>query len=140
MRVFEEDNGSFRERVNFVDENNVYVGYDMSQCCCEHAGYFFTLKAPDSATSMDPVDGDDPLIKSMGLACKERLERYRFNVDYCVQLEDGDCDNGGNAIFKLEAEGLPDLYLVLFNVHNGYYGHGFTFEVPQGTMRKDGYL
>ena len=36
MKIFEDN-----IKVNFVDENNVFVGYDMRQSCCEQAGYFF---------------------------------------------------------------------------------------------------
>ena len=28
--------------VNFVDENNTLIGYDMSQCCCEDADWFIS--------------------------------------------------------------------------------------------------
>ena len=28
--------------INFVDENNVFVGYDLEQQCCEEADWFFT--------------------------------------------------------------------------------------------------
>ena len=41
MKIFNklEKNGWGR-KVNFVDENNVVLGYDMSQDCCERAGWF----------------------------------------------------------------------------------------------------
>lgn len=35
MKIFERDG-----KINFVDENNVLLGYDMSQDCCEHADWF----------------------------------------------------------------------------------------------------
>lgn len=35
MKIFDKDG-----KVNFVDENNVIVGYDTNQHCSEHAGWF----------------------------------------------------------------------------------------------------
>jgi hypothetical protein len=39
MKKFE-DNG----KINFVDENNVFMGYDMERSCCEVADWFISPK------------------------------------------------------------------------------------------------
>ena len=31
------------EKINFIDENNVFVGYDLGQNCCENASWFISL-------------------------------------------------------------------------------------------------
>jgi len=33
MEIFERED----ERINFVDENNVFVGYELGAMCCEEA-------------------------------------------------------------------------------------------------------
>ena len=42
MKFFGQD--SYRGRINFVDENNVALGYDYSSSCCENFGYFLNLQ------------------------------------------------------------------------------------------------
>lgn len=39
MKIFDKYE-NWNDRVNFVDENNVLLGYDMSQSCCEKAYWF----------------------------------------------------------------------------------------------------
>lgn len=122
MKVFEgTPKGSRDEKVNFVDENNVFVGYDMGQSCCEHAEWFIA---------------DSVLVKMPATRCNgEGLENYRFDPDFCeepnaLQYEDMDCDaldSGGMVVFKL-TDGHNEKYLHLFNCHNGYYSHGFEFK------------
>lgn len=45
-------------------------------------------------------------------------------------MDSFDLDAGRMVAFKLTALGKPDLFLHLYNAHNGYYGHGF--EVKHG--------
>ena len=119
MKVFEE----FENKVNFVDDNDVYVGYDLGQDWCEHAGWFI----------QDKIEKDT---ETNSLFCD--LTKYIFDKDFYEEIQDG--DGGGTAIFKLTApNNKPDLYLHLFNVHNGYYGHGFTVK-HNGVIVKGGYL
>lgn len=41
MKIFNEQRGRFWSgRWNFVDDNDVFVGYDSEQDCCEHASYY----------------------------------------------------------------------------------------------------
>ena len=49
MQVFEKSSdGGWGNRLNVVDENNVFVGYDFESSCCESFGYVFTDKKPAS--------------------------------------------------------------------------------------------
>ena len=43
MKIFD---GDF-DKVNFVDENNVFVGYDLLQDCCEDANWFIADREID---------------------------------------------------------------------------------------------
>jgi hypothetical protein len=119
MKIFEGKDSSWGEKINFVDNNDVFVGYDMGQCCCEGADWFIA----DTITPYSYDSDDDS---------KEvpDVEAYVFDKDFFQEVESGDLDDGGMVAFKLIAENKPNLYLHLFNCHNGYYGHGF--EVKHG--------
>lgn len=122
MKIFKETPSSWHEKVNFVDKNNVVVGYDLSQSCCEHAGWYISEEKR--------IDSDDE--KSVS---EEVLPDYVFDKDFFEEAEKYDCP----VRFRLMAEGKPDLFLHLFNIHNGYYSHGFTL-TRSGTIVKEGSL
>lgn len=124
MRIFQSSNG----KTNFVDTNDVYVGFDSWQSCCESFGYFFTYiefgEVLHSTYGYDHPKGDpenrDP----------ENLAHLVFDPTF-FQTQ-GDSDGGGYAIFRLvdPTNDWGGIFLVLYNHHNGYYGHGF--EVKHG--------
>jgi hypothetical protein len=108
-------------KVNFVDSNDVILGYDLEQNCCEHA--FWTIsKNPDGSDRIfEGGEGPDII----------EIEGYAFDPGFC-ELQDcsDEYECGTVAIFKLvdsEYEQKPPLYIRLENHHNGYYSHGFTF-------------
>ena len=111
MRVLENQNESWASKTNFVDENNVVVGFDMSASCCESFGWYFA-ESPD-ATEDQAVKPD-----------ADTLLAYRFDTGYHRTKNTGS-DDGGEAVFMLTAPEKPTLFLVLYNHHNGYYSHGF---------------
>lgn len=122
MKVFEKDG-----KINFVDENNVFVGYDYSQDCCESFGYFISDKILDSIPEKIENKNDFD------------LEDYIFDIDFIQENLLKGIDEGGSVTFKLQKlwlnRGAADLYLCLFNSHNGYYGHGFTIDIEDKTFR-----
>lgn len=111
MRIFDRDG-----KYNFIDDNNVFVGYDSWTDCCETAD-FLILEGPDEFASWDDAAPE---------VDEERLLPYSFDPTYFESPENPDfLEEGGAAQFRLVATGKPDLYLVLYNCQNGYYGHGF---------------
>jgi hypothetical protein len=112
---------TFPGKVNFIDSNNVILGYDLGQSCCEYA--FWTIS--------EKPDGRDPIHKGDDDAMQEiELDGYCFDPQFCERESAG--VDGGVAIFKLlgrqyGTSKLPELFLRLENHHNGYYSHGFTF-------------
>lgn len=113
----------FPDKVNFVDSNNVLLGYALGQYCCENA-YWTISESPD---------GENPLHRGDGSESKEiELENYRFDPTY-FQRHDDESIETYVATFKLVGTPrwggpkLPDLFLRLVNQQNGYYSHGFTF-------------
>jgi len=106
MRIFETN-----EKVNFVDKSNVFVGYDLRQHCCEKAGWFI------STTEEKRIIEQEFNIDT---------QQYNFDTKYFIEnvLEEGDI-----VLFRLIAKNKLDIYLHLYNCHNGYYGHGFESKI-----------
>lgn len=132
MKIFRDQKDTWEDKVNFVDADNVLVGYDMGQSCCEHADYFIS-KTEDN----EPAEDN-------GIA--EGLEAYFFDKTYFVKVEpkklewgSSILENGEMVRFKLVAIGKPDLFLHLYNSHNGYYGHGFEANID-GVQWESGTL
>jgi hypothetical protein len=113
MKIFDNDG-----KINFVDDNNVFVGFDYEQTCSESFGYTFSDKKPSSYGEFKQIEESEI-----------ELESYEFDTYFFQTLQDGDC--GGNATFRL-TNGLygdkqKEIFLTIFNTHNGYYSHGFEF-------------
>lgn len=104
MKIFEK-NG----KINFVDDNNVLVGFDYESSCCENFGYQLTETIPNSFNEGN--NGIDP-------------DKYQFDTDFFETLLNLDTYEGGAVLFKLDYQG-KSIYLTLRNSHNGYYSHGF---------------
>ncbi len=126
MKIFDKTEG-FCTKVNFADKNNVCVGYDMEGQCCEDANWFISDKEENSI--IEPQNDID-------------VEEYSFDPTYFVEVDlvlGRDYDDGGGMVrFRLVSEG-EELFLHMYNIHNGYYGHGFTFKIDDKT-KYDGYL
>lgn len=128
MVVFE-NTEKWQEKVNFVDENDVVVGYDLSQNCCEHANWFIADKVTPYSYDFYQTETHE----------RKDLSGYVFDIDFIEEVESSDLDSGGMVVFKLVAIDKPDLYLHIFNSHNGYYAHGFEVK-HGGVVIRDGYL
>jgi hypothetical protein len=126
MKVFKGGASSWDSKVNFVDMNDVFVGYDMGQSCCEDAGYFIADSITPYKYDMDKIESHD-------------IEHYIFDKDFFEYVPSEDLDCGGMVAFKLVSDGKPELFLHLYNAHNGYYGHGFEVK-HGGEIVKDYYL
>lgn len=104
------------QKYNWVDDNNVLVGYSDEQCCCENVGYWYKLNPIlDNEIIYDTITDDIE---------ESELETYNFDPTYNVESFT-DITETYVCNFKLVSEGKPDVYLVLYNYHNGYYAHGF---------------
>lgn len=121
MKVFE-DFG----RINFVDENNVFVGFCNDGKCCEVFGYVFVKVLPEA------VNGN----KTKGSVELSELELkdFNFDVNFSKELEvreepaNWDRGGGGAISFRLVNNLNEEIYLILFNHHNGWYSHGFEMK------------
>lgn len=116
-------NDRWDEKVNFTDENDVFVGYDTAEHCCEFADWYIT----------------DEVILCTGTDLVFDLEGYTFDKDYFKSVDNEDYDVKNYAIFRLVKSDHKDLYLHLFNHHNGHYSHGFEAKVG-GEVWQEGML
>ena len=120
MKVLDPTN-SVRGRVNFVDVNNVFVGYETDSDCCEDADWYFSTAERNDVPKRLNQDGSD-------------LEDYVFDTSYIKNVDSNDVDEGGMVRFRLYVPSTGDeVFLTLYNIHNGYYGHGFEMKIGKET-------
>lgn len=105
--------------VNWADENNVVLGYDEDQSCCEYASWVLV-----GADGERLEDGDESI---------PWPDDFVFDPTYFESLSDAeleqydiDVDEGDAVRFRV-TNGKEEGFIILFNCHNGYYGHGFDF-------------
>lgn len=101
--------------LNFIDENDVFLGFREEQMCCEK--FLFNL-AYDQKMKKEISFYDLKELSSI-------LNGYFFNTSYCVMYYDQVRD-AKTAVFKLEKENEEDIFIFLSNRHNGYYSHRFN--------------
>ena len=133
MRIFNQ-NG----KVNFVDERNVVLGYELEPLCCEEAGWFISDVV---------VDPSKPLSKSLlneseldvlnGILTNWYFDPFflrNIEAPEGILIEGVKIDeyNGCSiAVFRI-VNGTAEKFIHLFNIQNGYYTHNFTFETKGG--------
>lgn len=124
------ENGSWDNKVNFIDENNVLLGYDIDQKCCEHAGYIVLDEEPTKYKTSESSETIEEI--------NNRLKGFTFNVEYFKTIDDdsGCCDGNENVVFKA-TNADKSIYILLFNCHNGYYSHGFFFKTNDVIIKED---
>ena len=110
MKIFDREG-----KINFVDENNVFLGYDMGQCCCERADWYISDIETYGVRDRDPKES-------------EGLGGWIFDTKYFKKVDCNDLDEGEMVRFRI-FKGAEEKFIHLFNCHNGYYGHGFEFMV-----------
>lgn len=118
MKIFDKNEG-WGSKVNFVDDHNVLLGYDLSQCCCESADWFITKTQRPTMKEYEALNKDLKGIEDFS------FDRSFFRQEGSIDGENP-LDAGEIATFRLHREG-DEAFLHLFNCHNGYYSHGFTF-------------
>jgi len=122
MKVFERtDTDGWGNRLNIIDENNVLVGFDYRQSCCENFGYYFSTTEPTNPLEYDeePVDVD--------FAHAD----YVFDPSFMKEHSEGERNI---AVFRLVNKEMNEMFLVLYNHHNGYYAHGFDMIKDDKTL------
>lgn len=133
MRIFVKDG-----KINFVDENNVVLGYDLDQDCCENADWFIADEPQKNVETFQEVATVKDALETMvrrAAAENPSLEKFVFDPKFFQKIDRGVFEEGGMAIFRI-ISGRRQRFIHIFNVHNGYYGHGFSFVVGDETTRQ----
>ena len=126
MRELETKEG----KINFVDTDDTLVGFDNRQGCCENFGWFYSTEIPSDVVAIWGANG-----KPDKNTPKE-LENYFFDKNFYQKIEFPIKKLWGAAIiFKLFKKiNQEEIYLCIYNVHNGYYSHGFNMDVGGETL------
>ena len=121
MMIFDTDN-----KINFIDENNVILGYDLNQNCCESAYWFISDKQETEPQEESKVD------------CDPDLKGFYFDKSFFSIVNETDSDHGTMVVFRI-VNGEKEKFIHLVNVHNGYYNHGFEMKIKEEIL-KEGYI
>ena len=108
-------------KINFIDKNDCFVGFDYMQDCCEEFGWYSSTEI-----QAEDIDNDDP----------NDIDGFCFDTEFQpVTVEDAGDDEGGTVAFRMINDSGDVKYLHLFNSHNGYYSHGWD-----SSFAGEGYL
>ena len=121
MKLFERSAKSgWGNRLNLIDGNNVFVGYDYDQSCCEDFGYYF--QTPQGTKLPDDID----------------LDGAFFTLNHKDIDDEGDhWDEGSGYGFEILLANGDRVWFSIYNSHNGYYSHGFDFGNDDGILISD---
>ena len=120
IKLFEQKIGGEIIKVNYVDNNNLFAGFDMECSCYEDPKHY-----------IEDVHGN-------------RVEwDSRFNfLEFTGELpEEDDCimlDTYTARIPLRDCNTGETYYLVFSNCHNGYYAHGYEFGKINIDVKKEG--
>jgi hypothetical protein len=140
MKIFEKEENAWDSKVNFVDNNNVLLEYDLSKDYCE-ADWFI-----DNVAHLDGnIPNDIRDYKS-----RYALSKYSFDTSYYRRVAEwhlvASHNNRNNkktmVIFRIVHDSNPkkEKFIHIFNMHNGNYGHVFEFTVGEGDPMISGLL
>jgi hypothetical protein len=127
IKIYDDRARSFGNKINFIDNNGVLVGFDFDQHCCESFGWFVSDSIVETREKQAEFQEGNAEHYEPG------LEDYRFDHDFFKNINDiQDDEGGGTVVFRLlsAVDGNNPKYLHLYNHHNGYYQHGFNFSTP----------
>ena len=118
-------NKNYSESINFIDSNEVFLGFDYSSKCCEDFGYITSRSEELNLSDAESISElDDDL----------ELEGYDFDREYFNQEYRG---LANYVTFRCVKDGAEDIYLTIYNRHNGYYWHGFNFKNKEEVILED---
>jgi len=131
MKVFQPNENDCGNSLNIVDENNVFVGYDYNQQCCENFGYYFSKEFPN-LIECESNDSPDEIV-----SYEFNHDDYVFDSSFLCNFYGSECPTCNMVIFRLvnRVSSEDGVYLVLYNYQNGYYYHGFELKIRDYVYR-----
>jgi hypothetical protein len=132
MKYFPPSKSGFHSlRVNFVDENNLVVGFDFTSSCCEDFGWLISTNLAPPAECVVGLDDTAPVDH-----VNKELEGWMFDPKFFLELkEDKKISEENYVVFRMINKN-QERYLHLYNKHNGYYSHGFEFMAGDKTIEQ----
>jgi len=116
-------NKEWCENINFVDKNDLILGYDLERDCCEVPGWFIAAEVSQVTIPVpDMVLPDD-------------IDDYVFDPEFFQRIDD-DLEENHVAVFRIVTALGDERFLHLFNCHNGYHAHWFTFKKGDETIQQ----
>lgn len=110
----------FAHSINFIDENDIFVGFDLRFQCCEDFGWY--IKDNES------VDDLINQAENSNQLDEEDYLGWLFDLNYFKSdsFDTGNITCADAVVFRLK-KGDKNKYLFLFNIGNGMYAHDFFF-------------
>jgi hypothetical protein len=130
MKIFQRP-----ENINFVDQNNVVLGYSLESTCCEDPYWFIS-------NTIHREFNKNKTIQNIQLLNQELLD-FLFDQTFFelyigpFNVDTDTCLNLG--IFRLISPTFQIKYLHIANIHNGCYQLGFKFTINDQILQ-EGYL
>lgn len=141
MKIFTKDNTHWENKVNFVDENNVYFGYDMNGQCCEQYGWFVADKISIPNT-WEEFDGKYREPYQDVNAINKELVDFVFDTSYFNEFHSQELNQKlGNDLTMVilrivNQDHSKEKFIHVYNCHNGYYSHGFEFKDNENSIQE----
>lgn len=109
IKVFETTYDNELLKVNYVDDNNLFAGFDMECDCCEYPSHRIE-------------DSDGNIIEP-------NYKNLFYDLIFTGELPEEDewCDTCTARIPLKHKTTNERYYLVFSNCHNGWYAHGYEF-------------
>lgn len=124
MKIFNRS-GPWTSKVNFIDENNVALGYELDQECCESAGWFIADKVAAVPLRDEKLNiTEHPNCFPKGGVYE--LRGWIFDPEFRAVITHDELEDGRMVVFRIK-NGCEEKFIHIFNSQNGYYSHGFTF-------------
>lgn len=121
--LIKENVKNYSTSINFIDDLDNFVGYDMDRQCCEDFGWYITREAV----------GYDYDKENLSEVQEAELVGYRFDTTF---VDNYDFDD--TIVFRLYSSTGGVAYLHLYNCQNGYYSH--IWESSMNGVEDKGYL
>ena len=122
IKLFEQKKGEEIIKVNYVDDNNLFAGFDMECSCCEDPQHY-----------IEDANGNRVEV-NLG---------YNY-LEFTGELpEEDDCNmfDTCTARIPLRDRNTGETYhLVFSNCHNGWYSHEYEFGKMNIEIKKEGHI
>jgi hypothetical protein len=119
-------------KVNYVDENNRFVGYDLEPLCCEDAYHGCVPK--DCLDRLSAADSSESVLELIALHNVSDLSGFSFVDEPFIELSNKADIYSDFFAFRVIDAGGNELFVVIGNCQNGSYSHGFESFCGEGEL------